>query len=358
MAAGTGGRAVTVVDRWSAEVEASYSAAADRGVSVDRLSMAGTVVELRFASEALQQRLGPAFAHLTDSSERGATGLTVHLWDSATTNVSPPPRPTVPEDHAQGAIYHMDEPPVRAAYLPGIETLSVLDSATRVAWHWVRDATEQPYWEQACPIRQILFWWLRSRSYLQVHGAAVGTPTAGVLVVGGAGSGKSTVALSSLGSDLLYAGDDYVAVTAEPEPRLQSLYNTGKLEPDHVHELLPDLLPLLSNADRLKSEKAVIYVHRHFPGQTTSGFPLSAVLVPRVRTGQRESAIVETSRAAALTALAPSTIIQLHTADPLVFRGMSELIELMPCYELELGSDVTTIPGVIQEFLARLSCDS
>jgi hypothetical protein len=233
--------------------------------------------------------------------------------------------------------------------------LSILDSAAGVAWHWVGDAVKQPYWEQACPIRQILFWWLRSRGYLQVHGAAVGTPTGGVLVVGRAGSGKSTVALSSLGSDLLYAGDDYVAVTAEPQPRVQSLYNSGKLEPDHVHGLLPDLLPLLSNADRLGSEKAVIYVHRHFPRQTTSGFPLSAMLVPCVQTGQRESAVIETSRAAAFTALAPSTIIQLHTADPLVFHGMSKLIELLPCYELELGSDVTAIPGVIQEFLAQLS---
>jgi hypothetical protein len=346
-----------VVDRRSAEVEASYSTAAIQGISVDRVSMAGAVVELRFASEALRQRLGPAFAHLVGASERDAPGLTVHLWDSATTNAPPPPRPTVPDGHAKGALYHVDEPPLRAAYLPGIEALSILDSAAGVAWHWVGDATEQPYWEQACPIRQILFWWLRSRGYLQVHGAAIGTPTAGVLVVGRAGSGKSTVALSSLGSDLLYAGDDYVAVTTEPAPRVQSLYNSGKLEPDHVHHLLPGLLPLLSNADKLESEKAVIYVQPHFPQQTTGGFPLAAVLVPRVRAGQRESAVVETSRAAAFTALAPSTIFQLHTADPLVFSGLSKLIERVPSYGLELGSDVTAIPGVIQEFLARLSCD-
>jgi hypothetical protein len=345
-----------VADRWPADAVASYATAADANeVSVERLSMAGTTVSLRFASQALRERLAPAFAHLVSSSDGEAPELTVHLWDSASTGAPPPPRPTVPEDHAQGALYHVNEPPVRAAYLPGLEILSMLDSEAGAAWHWVGDAAAQPYWEQACPIRQILFWWLRSRGYLQVHGAAVGTPTAGVLVVGKAGSGKSTVALSSLGSDLLYAADDYVAVTGEPEPRVQSLYNSGKLEPDHVHGLLPNLLPLLSNADRLESEKAVIYVHRHFPAQTTSGFPLSAVLVPRVRVGQRESAIVETSRAAAFAALAPSTIIQLHTADPAVFRALSNLIERVPCYGLELGSDITAIPAVIQDFLAGLS---
>ena len=345
-----------MADRIPADVVASYEAAVDaNGVSVDPLAMAGTSVALRFASEALRERLAPAFAHLMDAPAEEPPGLTVHLWDSASTGAPPPPRPAVPEDHAPGALYHVHEPPVRAAYLPGLEALSILDAEAGVAWHWVGDAAEQPYWEQACPIRQILFWWLRSRGYLQVHGASVGTPAGGVLVVGKAGSGKSTTALSSLGSDLLYAGDDYVAVTAEPEPRVQSLYSSGKLEPDHVHGLLPNLLPLLSNADRLESEKAVLYVHRHFPRQTTVGFPLSAVLVPRVRAGQRDSAIVETSRAAAFAALAPSTIIQLHTADPSVFSALSKLIERVPCYGLELGSDVTAIPGVIRDFLAGLS---
>jgi hypothetical protein len=342
-----------VADRWPGEVEASYAAAAENGVSVDRLTMAGTSVALRFASEALRERLAPAFAHLMGSPDGEPPGLTVHLWDSASTGAPPPPRPTVPENHAPGALYHVHEPPVRAAYLPGLETLSILDSEAGVAWHWVGDASDQPYWEQACPIRQILFWWLRSRGYLQVHGAAVGTPAGGVLVVGKAGSGKSTVALSSLGSDLLYGGDDYVAVTAEPEPRVQSLYSSGKLEPDHVHGLLPNLLPLLSNADRLESEKAVLYVHEHFPRQTTVGFPLAAVLVPRVCAGKRESAIVETSRAAAFAALAPSTMLQLHTADSAAWQAMSRLTERIPCYGLELGSDISAIPEVILEFLAE-----
>jgi hypothetical protein len=345
-----------VAGGWSAELEASFAAAAEAngGVSVDRLTMAGASVSLRFASQALRERLAPAFAHLIGSADGAAPGLTVHLWDSASTGAEPPPRPDVPEDHAPGALYHIHEPPVRAAYQPGLETLSILDSEAGVAWHWVADAFDQPYWDQACPIRQILFWWLRSRGYLQVHGGAVGTPTGGVLVVGKAGSGKSTVALSSLGSDLQYAGDDYVAVTTEPAPRVQSLYCSGKLEPDHVHGLLPNLLPVLANAGRLETEKAVLYVHQHFPEQTTSGFPLSAVLVPRVRAGQRESAIVETSRAAAFSALAPSTMIQLHTADRAVFTAMSKLVERVPCYGLELGSDVTAIPVVIRDFLARL----
>src|ERR671929_126625 len=45
-----------VAEEWPSEVAASYAAAADAsGTSEDRLSMAGTVVSLRFASEALRE---------------------------------------------------------------------------------------------------------------------------------------------------------------------------------------------------------------------------------------------------------------------------------------------------------------
>jgi hypothetical protein len=323
-------------------------------VLADRYRIAGAPICLEFASAALRERLTPAFSHLRDAWEGETPALTIHLWDSASTGSAAPPRPRAPEDDAPGALYHFHEPPIRGVYQPGFESLSILDSEAHEAWYWVGSAFDMAYWDQACPMRQILFWWLGSLGCLQVHGASIGTPSAGVLIVGKGGSGKSTVALSSLGSELLYAGDDYVAVRVEPSPRVESLYSSGKLEPDHVHKLLPHLMPLLANADRMDSEKAVLYVHEHFADQTTSGFPLRAVLVPTVAAAQRESRIVETSRAAAFAALAPSTILQLHTADSSAFAMMSRLIERVPCHGLELGSDVAAIPATIAQFLAQL----
>jgi hypothetical protein len=342
-------------------VAASFAAAAESsgGVSSGRYVIAGAPVRLHFASPALRDRLTPAFEHLSVSDERrlDRPALTVNLWDSVSTGAAPPPRPSTPDDFAAGALFHFHEPPLRAAYQPGLESLSIWNSEEAVAWHWVSDAFDQPYWEQASPIRQILFWWLSARGCIQLHAAAVGTPEGGVLLVGRGGSGKSTVALSSLGSKLLYAGDDYVAVTLDPSPRVESLYSSGKLEPDHANELLPQLLPLLANADRLDSEKAVIYVQQHFPEHVTTGFPLRAVLVPKVRAAQRESKIVETSRAGAFAALAPSTIFQLHTAGPDSLGVISRLIQRVPCYGLELGSDPVGIPSTISTFLASLPTD-
>lgn len=345
------------VDERHDELDAGFEAAGETAgpITVDRYSIAGASIVLRFASPALHERLTPAFEHLRASAAEPVADpdLTVCLWDSASTGVDAPPRPTVPPEHAPGALYHIDRPPLRAAYQPGLETLSVLDLDARKAWHWVADAYTQPYWDQASPIRQILFWWLESRGCLQVHGGAVGTEAGGVLLVGKGGSGKSTVALSSLRSELRYAGDDYVAVMAEPEPWVYSLYNSGKLEPHHVHGPLSELVPLLSNAEKLHEEKAVIYVQEHFPDATISGFPLKAILVPAVRP-QREHRIVETSPANAFAALAPSTILQLHTAGPGAFAAMSRLVGRIPCFQFEMGSDVASIPATVADFLRRL----
>ena len=66
-----------------------------------------------------------------------------------------------------------------------------------------------------------------------------------------------------------------------------------------------------------------------------------------MREGQRESRIVSTTRAAAFAALAPSTMIQLHTADSAAWTTMARLTAAVPCFGLELGSDISAIPGVI-----------
>ena len=340
-------------------VRASFEAAAavGGGVLVHRFRIAGSVMELRFASPVLRDQLTKAFEHLAEppGADPEPAGLTVHLWDGASTRAPAPPRPPVPDEYAEGALFHYNEPPIRMAYQPGLETLSVLDRDTDTAWYWVGDADAQPYWDKASPIRQILFWWLASRRYLQVHGAAVGTSEGGVLLVGRGGSGKSTTAFSSLGSQLRYAGDDYVAFTLEPEPRIQSLYSSGKLDPPHLEALLPHLLPLLANREALESEKAVVYLHDHMPEALSTGFPLRAVLVPKVMKGQTEARIVPISRAAAFAALAPSTIFQLHTAGPETLSMMSRLIERVPCHGLELGSDIPDIPRAIFDFVAGTS---
>jgi hypothetical protein len=229
----------------------------------------------------------------------------------------------------------------------------VLDVARGQAWYWVTDASRIPYWEEATAIRFLLDWWMRERGVHQVHAGAVGTAEGGVLLVGKSGSGKSTSTLACLESDLLYAGDDYVGVGVEPQPYVHSLYSSGKVMPAHVQRL-PFLLPALSNTDQVGAEKAVVYVHEQWPRAITSGFPLKALMAPRVTPGLVESRVVEISRIEGLAAFAPSTVFQMHTRAKQSLASMSRLLERVPCYRLELGSDISSIPRAIEGLLERL----
>jgi hypothetical protein len=171
------------------------------------------------------------------------------------------------------------------------------------------------------------------------------------MLVGRGGSGKSTSALSCLDSNLLYAGDDYVAVEERPgdRPLVHSLFSSGKLEPGHARRLPHLPAPTLGDDSE---EKVVFYVHDHFPDRTCTQFPLRAVLAPRI-TG--ETRIVPMSPAAALRALAPSTLLQLHPPDPGAFAGMARLLAAVPAFAFELGPEIAGIPRAIERFLAELN---
>jgi hypothetical protein len=336
------------------QVATTFTAAADAaGAVVARdFRIAGASVRLLFAGEALAELLTPALAHVAAHAvERPA--LTVHLWDSRSTQTDPPPLPPAPSEGPFGAFYYYGEPPWRVLYQPGPSALSVFNSDARHAWYWVDRGDNLSHWESAAPIRHITQWWLASRGQQQVHGGAVGTPDGGVVVVGRGGSGKSTAALSTLDSDLFYAGDDYVAVELDSRPFVHSLYSSGKVEPHHL-ERLPHLRRAVWNADKLETEKAVVFVHDHWPDRTIAGFPLKAVLVPKVVASRPESRLAPASRAAALAALAPSTIFQLHPSGKQALAAMARVVERVPTFTLELGSDIPSIPRVISEFLVQL----
>jgi hypothetical protein len=344
---------------WAEQLAASFAAAVKSASLIERnYRMGGHHVRMRFAGPAMLEAVARSFAHLeADAADDEA--LTVDLWDAESTATAPPPLPPIDKDVGErevGALYHHADLQLRAVYQPGFGALSVLKTeqdprGSRRAFYWLHSADELPYWERATPIRQLLHWWLASYGIQQVHAAAVGSPAGGVLLVGNPGSGKSTSALASLDSPLLFSGDDYVAVGLQPEPYVYSLYSSGKIEPHHLHRL-PHVERAVANADRLETEKAVIYAHEHFSSRTTSGFPLRAILLPTIRE-QTQSSIRAAPSAAAFRALAPSTMIQLHTAGAEALTRMKELVACVPAFVLELGSDLPAIPRIIQEFLDR-----
>jgi hypothetical protein len=334
---------------WLGEVEASFAAAADGPPSERRLRLAGRPVRLVGAEAVLYERLTTAFAHLADDA--GDVELTINLWDSRMSGAPPPPVPERRPSEPRGTVYYYDDGRIRSAYQPQLGILSVLDAAAATAWFWCESADDLPFWERAAPFRQILHWWLSPGGTQLLHGGAVGFESGGILLVGPSGSGKSTTALACLESNLLYAADDYVAVGGNGKPYVHSCYSSAKVAPGNVHRL-PHLAAVASEADLdRESDKLVFYLGSLYPERTCAGFPLRAVVVPKVASTSR---ITPLAAGAALRALAPSTLLQLHPAGAEALAGIVQLLHRVPTFLFEVGPEVAELPAMLERFLEEL----
>ena len=340
------------------------AARATRGVTDRFYTIGPDTIRLRFAGEGLIPHLALALAHL-ETGPVSVPALTVCLWDSVSTATRLPllvstlvellhSNPWAWLD-ARAVIKGFNNSRIQTNFAPGSGVLSVLDAQQNLAVYWVNDGSRLPYYEKGSPLKGILSCWTASRSCQYLHAGAVGKPAGGVLLAGKGGSGKSTTALACISAGLSYASDDYCLVASDPLPYVYSLYNTAKLGGDEDIRRFPHLVPLVSNPDRADGEKLMIFLQQHFPSQVVRGFPIRAVLLPRI-TGQPETRLRPATAGAALAALAPSTIFQLPNAGPEAMRSMAKLLRQVPCYALECGTDVSRIPPVIEELLSGVAC--
>ncbi len=311
--------------------------------------VADFVIQLAFAGDALAPRLTRALQHLT-LSPHTIPDLEILVWDGATTAMNLPALPFTGSMVARrGDVKAFASTRIRAAMDRSADTLSLLDVKKNCGLFCTRDARALPDYETAAPLKTILYWWLRERGLFLVHAGAVGNDKGGVLLAGKGGSGKSTTALACLDSDLNYVSDDYCLVAADPTPRAFNVYNSAKLTPTSLN-LLPQFSSRAASSTLRVEEKRILFLDETFASKIARSLSLRAILLPRV-TARRTPRLIPASSNAALGALAISTMMQLPDAGAETLRALERLTKQLPCYILELGSDMTKIPRVIQEIL-------
>lgn len=310
----------------------------------------GYLIRLNFAGEGLLS-LTRALEHLA-VDDHSIPDLTICLWDSESTGQQMTRRPWQENDFlARGVIQGYNTERIYTAFQHGSAAVSVLDTERNLAVFWAPDSN-LPYWEYGSPLRSILHWWLLSQGLQLVHAAAVGNSNGGVLIGGKGGSGKSTTALACLESHLTYVGDDYTLLGLDSGPVVHSLYNSAKLNSDQVQRL-PALVHKIANPERLADEKALLFVNEHYPAKVANRLPVRAILLPRV-TGLPDTRLKRVSVALALAALAPSTIFQLPRAGNEAFKFLATFARQLPCFSLEVGTVLSTIPAAIEGLLAEI----
>lgn len=317
------------------------------------VDLAGDALHLRFADAALEARLTRALSHL-ERPAAATAAFTIYAWDGVSTRVRMPPPPWGAHNAytRRGDLRGFGDERVLAAYNFGAGTLSLFDVERRLGLFWARDPRCLPGYEAAAPFRVLLHWMARETGGHLLHGAAVGTPEGGVLLVGKGGAGKSTTALACLAGGLSYVGDDYCLVRLEP-PTVHSLYCSAKVWEDSARRL-PQLRGAAAPDLHAPEEKAIFVLEPRRGDRLLTACSLRAVVLPRV-THAGVARLRPAVPREALQALVPSTMAQLPGADARSVDFMIRLAERVPCYHLDLGVDLAEIPPVIQSLLAALS---
>ena len=341
----------------SGKVEAFFRAGQDTflravdtaGLLEQDYRIAGLSLRLRFAGTALMEVLTPALSHLR-VAPNPTPSLTMDLWDSGSTGIPMPPPPWGPSGYGpQGLITGYNNARFSTVFDLWTSALSVLDRQQSTALFWTNDARDLESSEAAAPLRLILHWWMSENQRQIVHAAAVGRSDGGLLVAGPGGSGKSTVALLCLQAGLSYAGDDYTAVSLAPEAYVHSLYSSIKIgpAPPTLAEQLafPPLWKHLVDA-----EKKIFFLNQWQPESITAGFPLRAIVLPRV-SGAGQTRLKPASPGFCLQTLAPSSVFQLAGSNHKSFQTLGQLVRTVPAHILELGRDHREITSAITSLL-------
>ncbi len=313
---------------------------------------------LQFAERTSVDSLTAALEHLV-ITQTTSPDLIITVADCISTGreMFPPEilsSGVVPEGDSQtNPALFLRTPNVYMSIEPLTGRFNLLDVEHRRGLFWLSSPSHFAQRDRSQPFRAILYWWMRQQEYYLVHAAAVGTHKGGVLIAGKAGSGKSTIALACLGSKLHFASDDHVMVGMHPQPFVYSLYNSATLSRNYLKQNLPHLSVASKQHDEPGDGKELLSVHRSHPRRVIHGFPLRAILIPKI-TGLPGTTAERASSAESLAALAPSTILQLPGAGQEEFKWIARLVQQIPTYRLNVGTDLHEIPPSITGLLERL----
>jgi len=318
--------------------------------------LAGRTLKLCFAGDALVSKLTPALSPLICNPIE-KPDVEICIWDSRTTGLPLPSPDWTPQDYlARGEIRGLNRGKILASYQTGPDILNMFNRERNRGLFWIRDARRVPFYECAAPLRIILHWWLRSLGRQLIHGGAFGTDSGGVLLAGSGGAGKSTASLAlGMSRGMGFAGDDYCVLEPGPPPWIHSLYATAKLDGASIKRLVHLNLPV--NTSRTDGEKTVIYLHERFAARLIPGFPLKAILCPRI-TGSARTTVRPESSGAGYRALAVSSVFQLPGADPSDLNRIASTMRCVPAFILEMGTDMIEAAQEVRVWSSELVAEA
>ena len=208
-----------------------------------------------------------------------------------------------------------------------------------------------PPWESGSPLRLFLHWAYARKGMRLTHAATLGAGTAGALVVGASGSGKSGTTLAGLLNGLTSAGDDYVLIEPAADITAHAVFRVFKQDEAGLRRVGLDPVAIGS--------KGLNWHGKHefdAAALKPSGFArqlrINAILVPNVARLPR-TRIEPMSPGQAALSLAPSAVLQLQGDMQDGFRFFADLTRRLPAFRVHLSEDPAEIADAIGRHLMQ-----
>lgn len=313
----------------------------------------GHAVHLRVVGRSLAHHVGRTFAHLRRDAPCTPV-LRIDLWDESATGVPCPPAPPV----AARALTTRIGSGLATICAGGrviryehARSVTCLDRADGVMIGWRASAASLPVEQRSKPIPLLLRIWYYDRNIDVIHAGLVAQGDRGVLVGGATGTGKSTTVLTCVAGGFDYLGDDEVGLERENDAYVgHSLYGSARL---HHGPFSPALSAAATPpaVDVPPDEKPLLFVSELAPARMRARVRIRAVALPSITTNPR-TRVRRVSAGEGLLRLGATSLFSALGLGERVFDRLQRLVDVVPCYVLELGRDASTVQ-CIEQILAE-----
>jgi hypothetical protein len=284
-------------------------------------------------------------------TDRDTPDVTLHLWDGASTGSEPPQPWSNAEVGLRGEVPMYSNGQILTAIQTDVNAVNIFDRHHRRGFYWIDSPASLRAYERAAPLKVLLHWWLRDLGLPMIHAGAVGTEAGAVLLVGKSGAGKSTTTLACLEAGLQYLADDRCLLALNPTPQVHCIYNSAKL---HLAQMqrFPRLMTAVNNWHETTYDKALVHAHEFAPQQLARQLPIRALLLARVA-GTPRTTLSPVARPHLLRDFVTSSLVYQPGAAHAEVHCMTAAVRQLPCYQINLGSDLAGIAPLITQILER-----
>jgi hypothetical protein len=314
----------------------------------------GRIGRLRIIGHKLAEDTLAALGHLIREEAEPETWLKIDLWHESETQVSCPvgfidaQKLDIPGWKEGQCGITVGCPNERFVGRRRFRTLMWMDRHTQHVIGWIKNSAEYSPLERANPVRFPLFLWHCDQRAEVIHAGLVSKNGKGILLGGKGGVGKTTTALACLYSGFDYLGDDYIGMQALDDGSYigHSIYSSAWL-PKEILSMFPMPVPRVEYEEYPGRQRYLVFLHGLFPDHLPSSARIRAVVLPRV-TYRASSRLCPATKPEALLTLAPSSMIHLPNSGARTLRNFASLVEQIPCYWLDSGTDIESIPRCLE----------